>query len=274
MTRGTLVIVGADKGGVGKTTICRTLLDFVGAHQLPARAFDTEYPKGNLRRFHPDQTQVVDMTSVSDQMRILDTLEAAKGTTVIDVRAGLLSYTLELFDRIGVLDAVRQKQLRLVLLHIVGPSVASLDEVSSLAPYAALTRYCVVKNHTNEAGFFGWNEQATKHYFNGIKGDQITIPKLNEMAIEQVDLASVPFTTFVANQRADRQPANYSFVLRGYVRHWLGQVWSEFERIKLGEHLMTSGTAPSSSAAFGDESPPSAQAALQRAAQAPMQVSA
>ena len=28
-------------------------------------------------------------------------------------------------------------------------------------------------------------------------------------------------------------PANYSFVLRGYVRHWLGNVWKEYERIKV-----------------------------------------
>ncbi|MFT6673266.1 MAG: hypothetical protein ACJAVZ_004764, partial [Afipia broomeae] len=27
----------------------------------------------------------------------------------------------------------------------------------------------------------------------------------------------------------------YSFVLRGYVRHWLGNVWGEFDRIKLTE---------------------------------------
>ena len=29
------------------------------------------------------------------------------------------------------------------------------------------------------------------------------------------------------------EAANYSFVLRGYVRHWLANVWSEFDRIKL-----------------------------------------
>ena len=28
-------------------------------------------------------------------------------------------------------------------------------------------------------------------------------------------------------------PASYSFVLRGYVRHWLGNVWAEYDRIKL-----------------------------------------
>jgi hypothetical protein len=53
------------------------------------------------------------------------------------------------------------------------------------------------------------------------------------MANEQVELASVPFLKFVANKGQSDEAANYSFVLRGYVRHWLANVWSEFDRIKL-----------------------------------------
>jgi hypothetical protein len=29
-------------------------------------------------------------------------------------------------------------------------------------------------------------------------------------------------------------------VLRGYVRHWLGNVWGEYDRIKLNDTLATS----------------------------------
>jgi hypothetical protein len=43
----------------------------------------------------------------------------------------------------------------------------------------------------------------------------------------------VPYVTFIANKRAGGDAASYSFVLRGYVRHWLGNVWAEFDRIKL-----------------------------------------
>jgi hypothetical protein len=39
--------------------------------------------------------------------------------------------------------------------------------------------------------------------------------------------------SFIANKTAQEEPANYSFVLRGYVRHWLGNVWSEYDRVKL-----------------------------------------
>ena len=42
MARPAVILVGADKGGVGKTTISRTLLDYFSAHQIPTRAFDTE----------------------------------------------------------------------------------------------------------------------------------------------------------------------------------------------------------------------------------------
>ena len=72
MTKPTVVLIGADKGGVGKTTVARTLLDYFADHQIRARAFDTEVPRGTLKRFHPDVTDVVDINSVPDQMRIFE----------------------------------------------------------------------------------------------------------------------------------------------------------------------------------------------------------
>src|SRR5258707_1308161 len=83
------------KAGVGKTTVSRTLLDYFSANNVPTRAFDTESPRGTLKRFHPDFTEIVDMTTTSDQMKIFDTLNSSgPSVTVIDVRAGLLSPAL------------------------------------------------------------------------------------------------------------------------------------------------------------------------------------
>ena len=59
------------------------------------RAFDAESPRGTLKRFHPRQTDIVDITSTSDQIKILDTLHSSETkVTVIDVRAGIMSSTL------------------------------------------------------------------------------------------------------------------------------------------------------------------------------------
>jgi hypothetical protein len=69
MAKPTVVVVGADKGGVGKTRVSRTLLDYFTAHHVPTRAFDTESPKGTLKRFHPDVTDIVDVTRCGSSIR-------------------------------------------------------------------------------------------------------------------------------------------------------------------------------------------------------------
>ena len=235
MAKPAVVLVGADKGGVGKTTVARTLLDYFAAHQTPTRAFDTESPRGTLKRFHPDVTEIVDVTSIPDQMKIFDTLGNAEAkVTVIDVRAGLLSPTLQALSDIGFLESSKKGQITFAVFHILGPSITSLEEIAETARFVGDAHYYLVKNHINETSFFEWDPATYNSYFKQIKGaEEITIPKLNEMACEQVEVASVPYVSFVANKNARGETANNSFVLRGYVRHWLGNVWGEFDRVKL-----------------------------------------
>jgi len=239
MAKPAVILVGADKGGVGKTTVSRALLDYLIAHNIPVRAFDTEAPKGTLKRFHPDITDVVDITSTSDQMRIFDTLaSAAAQVTVIDIRAGQLSNTLKALRDIGFLDAAKKTQLSFTVFHILGPSIASLEEISETATFMDDASYFLVKNFINNTTFFDWDPATYNSYFKRIKNaHEITVPKLNEMACEQVELASVPYVSFVANKAVSGQSAAFSFVLRGYVRHWLGTVWAEFDRAKLTDLL-------------------------------------
>jgi hypothetical protein len=59
------------------------------------------------------------------------------------------------------------------------------------------------------------------------------------MACEKVELAAVPFSTFIADKTANGLAAGYSFVLRGYVRHWLNQVFAEYDRVRLNEIIET-----------------------------------
>ncbi len=233
MAKPVVILVGADKGGVGKTTVTRALLDYFVAHNVPTRAFDTEAPKGTLVRFHPDITDVVDVTSTADQMKVFDTL-GASDVTVIDVRAGLLATTLRMLRDIGFLETAKKNQITFGMFHILGPSIASLDEIAETSAFMTDANYFLVKNFINNTTFFEWDPATYNNYFKKIKGAQeITVPKLNEMACEQVELASVSFVSFVANKGPGGAAASYSFVLRGYVRHWLGTVWAEFDKARV-----------------------------------------
>ena len=208
MAKPAVILVGADKGGVGKTTVSRALLDYFIAHNVPTRAFDTEAPKGTLKRFHPDVTEVVDMhldRRPDEDLR--HAVERGRQVTVIDIRAGLLSTTLRSLRDIGFLDAAKKAQLTFTVFHILGPSIASLSEIDETAGFMDDAHYFLVKNFINNTTFFEWDPATYNSYFNKIKDAlDITIPKLNEMACEQVELASVPYR-LVRRQQGGRRPS-------------------------------------------------------------------
>jgi hypothetical protein len=66
------------------------------------------------------------------------------------------------------------------------------------------------------------------------------------MACEKVELSAVPFATFIADKTANGQPAGYSFVLRGYVRHWLNGVFADYDRVRLTDVLESPDSAAKS----------------------------
>ena len=230
-----VIVVGADKGGVGKTTVSRTMLDYLQSKDVPVRAFDTETPRGTLKRFHGSQTEVVDITTTPGQMRIFDSLmNGSPAVNLIDVRAGVMSTALKSLKEIGFLEAVKAGQITFMVFHVLGSSIASLDEIVDTAAFMEGVKYHLVKNHVSNNTFFEWDKDVYESYFSKIQGAVgVEIPKLDEMAFEQVETAAVPFLKFVADKNAFDETAKFSFVLRGRVRHWLADVWSEYDRIGL-----------------------------------------
>jgi hypothetical protein len=241
----TLILVGADKGGVGKTTASRALLDYFARKNVLTRAFDTENPRGSLQRFYPSITEIIDLNNVAHQMKVLDTMETANvPVTVVDFKAGNLSYSLDLFERIGVLEAARNGMFTLGLVHVVGPSIASLDEIGEISKYLSGVEYVVARNSINETNFFEWDDSTYRKYFTQIsKSHEIDIPKLNEMAYEQVDVAGVTFKDFIDNRAADGSQGKFSFVLRGYVRKWCAEIDEQFGRVKMLQDIVSGSRA-------------------------------
>jgi len=240
----TLILVGADKGGVGKTTTSRALLDFLARKNIVARAFDTENPRGTLNRFYPQTTRIIDLSNVADQMQLLDTIETSPvKVSIVDLKAGNLSNALQIFDHIGVLDAAAAGDFNLGLVHVVGPSIASLDEMGEVSEFTKNMSYVVAKNFINETNFFEWDDSTYQKYFAQLQdAREIEIPKLNEMAYEQVDLAGVTFSNFTANRDALGNSGDFSFVLRGYVRKWQRDLDAEFENLQLIKNLLHGST--------------------------------
>lgn len=222
-----IVLVGADKGGVGKTTVTRALGDWLDAGSVAARMFDTEHPSGTLIRFRTDAV-VIDGLRVRDQMRVFDGVSPG-AVTVVDIRAGLLSPMLKALDDAKLLEDVRAGLVNLAVLHVLGPNISSLNEVSETARMiGGGAKHYLVKNHINDTNFDLAADPRYAEAFARMRPVTIDIPKLTEAACEEIEGLGVGFAAFagaVGNSR----------MLRGYVRTWLDHVFAELDRVGLGE---------------------------------------
>jgi hypothetical protein len=224
----TLIIIGADKGGVGKTTIARALVGYLAARGIKYRAFDCEAPAGDLKRFAPEAS-IIDIAHVPDQMRVFDGTSAGE-VTVLDLRGGLLSPTLRALDEARLLDDIRKQELRLILLHVLGPTMSSIGEISSAARSigGGAGHHLVVKNHINQTQFFEWDAADKQEIWRQMANVTVDVPQLSEIACETLQKLGGSFAQFVR----DEHPAgSQSRTLRGRVETWLETVWAEFDRV-------------------------------------------
>lgn len=229
---GKLFIVGGDKGGVGKTTVSRLLVEYFDEMRRPPRVFDTEYPKGSLIRFYPAITRLVDITTVKSQIEIFDSVQASRAPHILDLRAGTFSGVLRTFEDISILDQMREGLLEITFFHVIGGNYEALGEVADAMDQLPIDRHVVVKSHATDPDFQFWMESDVRERFIAEGGTEIAIPRLDELVYETVDTNSVPFRSFIQNRDANGAPANYSLVLRGYCRKWVTDIFGEFRRVE------------------------------------------
>jgi hypothetical protein len=229
MSKPTVIVVGADKGGVGKTQVTRVLRAYFDRPDLASaprpRMLDGQYPRGDLARFCPE-AQIVNITDVADQMKIFDALE---GVTIVDIAAGLLGHMLGACDDAMLFEDVKAGRLNLVLLHVLGPSISSLDEIGdAVRMLGDSARHLIVKNHINATRFFDWDHDSKyAASLRALESITINIPPLDPVANEAVQQLGWPFLSFVESDK--------SRIQRGLVAKWLKTAFAEFDRIGLGQ---------------------------------------
>jgi hypothetical protein len=226
MKKPLVILIGADRGGVGKTTCSRALADYLHARGANAKLFDSEFPAGDLKRFAPGAT-IVDIAKTAGQMTVFDSID---GVSLLDVRAGQFSQTLRSLDEARLLDDVRSGALNLAAVHVLGPTDRSFSEIGDIAGIiGGGARHFLVRNHINEGDFSDWDKNvAFTKQLRSMDGATVSIPHLTFEACDALQKIGTGFDAFARD-------AVQSRMLRGFVRSWLDAIWRDFDSVKLGE---------------------------------------
>lgn len=239
MSKQTYILVGADKGGVGKTTLSRAIIEYFTALNLPIAAFDTETPQGALLRYHPQITKLVDIFSTIDQRHIFEPTNGAPPVTLVDFRAGTFLQTLATLKTIGILARAQESEFDIVLMHLLAPTMVSLQEQIEVRAYKDACRHFVVQSFAGKSAFFHDKKAVVDEYIGDMTEDQrLQVPTLNQMAFEAVDLLGATFFDFATSEDTNTKSPQHSVVLRGYTQSWLASIWDEFDRIGLRDIVL------------------------------------
>lgn len=231
----TLVFVGAQKGGVGKTTISRLLLHWLEENRRSHVAFDTEVPFGSLIRFYRDKTELLDIDDVAAQMRVFDAVHAdSSGSAfVVDLRAGYLYRILDLLGDLRILRDAQEGAFNIIFLHIMSGSLESIREISETVDRFSGARHIVVTNPANGLDLTDWETSDVRASFERVGGIELNIPALNKLAYNENDRSGATFSQFINNKQPNGLEANYSYVLRAYTRDWVLKSMAQIDRINL-----------------------------------------
>jgi hypothetical protein len=224
----TIILVGADKGGVGKTFTTRILLDLMKARGMKFRAFDGQSPGGELVRF-VEGAEVIDIANIEDQMKVFDGVSAG-ATTVIDLPADRLLSTIQMLDDARLLEEVRAGNMEMVLLHVLGPTLRSIAEITAAAEKISGVRHLVVKNHVSpDSSYFDWDTSETKDILAAMRPMMIELPNMLSRIKESIETAGPEkngesFVDYLADSAQSK-------MLKGLLRTWLDKCWAEFDRV-------------------------------------------
>jgi hypothetical protein len=251
------IIVPSAKGGLGKSTTARALVDLFRRAGRKVAAWDLDAGVGSLAIVYPDRDPEVgcgteDVRNTKARGVWMESLHGSADDVVLDVPGGALSDLLRfLGGGEHLMDEVKASGREVVVASVIGTQRDStMTPLTAIELFGATVHHVVVKN-----GYFGeedeflvfdgfedpktgarrWGVAADK--VREVGGEVVYLKRLNVAAMQVLDLEGMTFSegAFAAEKLGRR----YS----SFVRYWLADV----EKAFAGSWLSANGVVEASS---------------------------
>jgi hypothetical protein len=216
---GRIVLVTGDKGGTGKSTFARGLLDVYGNLGIQYTAYDGDPRNTQLHRHYtnvaPGVTRI-DITKRGEADELLDDLEASKpGIVVVDLPAGSGEWFETFESDVDLIASAADIGYRLTIASVISRVKDSVNALRLLMNYCdRRVDYVVVKNlHFGEKDRFRrFDHSKTREQFLNLGGIEMAMADLFDDTYDLIDERDLAFRAAVAEDsplsRANRSRLN------------------------------------------------------------------
>lgn len=225
-----VIMVSGDKGGVGKSTVCTALVEWMVAGNYPVRLAETDTSNPDVYQVLKDKvpTEQLNLDNKDGWMNLINVAAEKPETLVVNMAARIRTAT----EQNGELFAEAMKELSrpLVMVWVINRGRDSIQLLKkSLSVFPNLAGKVVAKNLYFSGGqpekFTLWDESDAKKNFEADGGVTIDFPELHDRITDVVSFKRVPFTVAVESDLLQ-------FGERMVLRRWLSDTSEVFEGIK------------------------------------------
>jgi hypothetical protein len=218
-----VILIGGDKGGVGKSCVARVTNEFFENKGVPAIAYDGDSTNPTFTRFCPKAIRL-DTRHVKGFEPLINNLEAPESHQIVDLGAGTSAILEQFADHTGFIDMAEQMRAKITFIFVLAPSADSIGLLKRLSEaYGQKFQYLIVRNNAIPGTWQLWEESKTRaRILNELGGREITMPALDAETFSAIDKTSVSFMTAATDKRLP-------LALRSYVFRWQQKMFEILE---------------------------------------------
>jgi len=196
-----LLVITGDKGGTGKSTFARVLVDILLQQGIKLVAFDSDKRNAQLYRFYNQALASgvarIDLATRGGADALINQLEAAQEVILIDLPAGA-GEDFERFEQeMDLIQTAKEMGYRLTVVSVINRVKDCVNSLRTLLDYCGdRVDYVVVKNL-----FFGtperfqrFDESKTKTLFLQHQGVVMHLPDLYDGTTDLLDQQNLTFS--------------------------------------------------------------------------------
>ena len=223
-----ILLIGGEKGGVGKSLVSRALAQYFIDHSMPFVGFDTDRSHGALMRFYADYASPILIDRYEALDHIVEVAVEQSGLRVlVDLAAQTHAPLVAWMDDSGVLDLARENGLQITYWHVMDTGRDSVDLLRQiLERFQDRLDYVVVRNQLHGNDFSNLEKSGLLDRLSDLGGRVIEVKQLHQSVIQKIDAKDSSF--WAAKQSGTEFGAGLGLMERQRLKTWMNHVFAEF----------------------------------------------
>jgi hypothetical protein len=220
-------LIGGEKGGVGKSLMARVLAQYMIDRQLPFLGFDTDRSHGALMRFYSAYASPIEINKVESLDAIVEAAVDQPGRRImVDLAAQTHDSLANWMEEAGVVSLADEMGMKIYYWHVMDTGKDSVDLLRRLLDrFGSGLAYVLVRNQVRGNDFSTLEQSGEQARAISLGANVVSVKKLNEHVIQQIDAASSSFW----QAKADKD--GLGLMDRQRVKMWLRDVYREIDDV-------------------------------------------